>query len=126
MVMTMSLPTPESRAARCSLVAIALAGLLAACGDSGGGKTVTVAVKVKNTTRSMTLTSQYSWLYNQYPFSNDPQGDLLHPDWWITECGCVPAATTPDGMAADKTWSFSTLLAPTRAEVTRSSKSQFE
>ena len=44
----------------------------------------------------MTLTSQYSWLYNQYPFSNDPNAGLLHPDWWITECGCVPAATTPD------------------------------
>ena len=44
---------------------------------------------------TMTLTSQYSWLYNQYPFSNDPNAGLLHPDWWITECGCVPAATTP-------------------------------
>ena len=43
----------------------------------------------------MTLTSQYSWLYNQYPFSNDPNAGLLHPDWWITECACVPAATTP-------------------------------
>ena len=41
--------------------------------------------------RTMTLTSQYSWLYNQYPFSNDPGADLLHPDWWITECQCVPA-----------------------------------
>jgi hypothetical protein len=41
------------------------------------------------------LTSKYSWLYNQYPFSNDPNADLLHPDWWITECACVPAATTP-------------------------------
>jgi hypothetical protein len=49
MVMTMSLPTPESRAARCSLVAIALAGLLAACGDSGGGKTVTVAASTVQT-----------------------------------------------------------------------------
>ena len=46
--------------------------------------------------RTMTLTSQYSWLYNQYPFTNDPNAGLLHPDWWITECGCVPAATTPD------------------------------
>ena len=43
----------------------------------------------------MTLTSQYAWLYNQYPFSNDPGAGLLHPDWWITECGCVPSATTP-------------------------------
>jgi hypothetical protein len=41
------------------------------------------------------LTSQYAWLYNQYPFSNDPNAGLLHPDWWITECSCVPAATTP-------------------------------
>ena len=44
----------------------------------------------------MTLTSKYSWLYNQYPFTNDPNAGLLHPDWWITECGCVPAATKPD------------------------------
>jgi hypothetical protein len=43
----------------------------------------------------MTLTSQYAWLYNQYPFSNDPNAGLLHPDWWITECSCVPSATTP-------------------------------
>ncbi|MEV4533424.1 glycosyl hydrolase family 28-related protein [Asanoa sp. NPDC049518] len=50
---------------------------------NGGGK------------KTMTLTSEYAWLYNQYPFTNDPQADLLHPDWWITECACVPAATTP-------------------------------
>ncbi len=43
----------------------------------------------------MTLTSQYAWLYNQYPFTNDPNAGLLHPDWWITECACVPSATTP-------------------------------
>ena len=36
--------------------------------------------------KTMTLTSQYAWLYNQYPFSNDPNAGLLHPDWWITEC----------------------------------------
>lgn len=49
--------------------------------------------------RTMSLTSEYSWLYNQYPFTNDPNAGLLHPDWWITECGCVPgtdyAVTTP-------------------------------
>ncbi|WP_369043064.1 glycosyl hydrolase family 28-related protein [Streptomyces sp. Midd1] len=62
----------------------------------GGGITAPLDVSVDGRHRStMTLTSQYSWLYNQYPFSNDPQADLLHPDWWITECGCVPAATTP-------------------------------
>src|ERR1700687_5223916 len=45
--------------------------------------------------QTVTLTSKYSWLYNQYPFTNDPNAGLLHPDWWITECSCVPASTTP-------------------------------
>lgn len=45
--------------------------------------------------KTMTLTSQYAWLYNQYPFSNDPDADLLYPDQWITECACVPDQTTP-------------------------------
>ncbi|MCU7723101.1 right-handed parallel beta-helix repeat-containing protein [Actinoplanes sp. KI2] len=62
---------------------------------TGGGRTAPLAVKVGKDARTMTLTSQYSWLYNQYPFSNDPNAGLLHPDWWITECGCVPSATTP-------------------------------
>lgn len=62
----------------------------------GGGITAPLAVTVNGKDRrSLTLTSQYAWLYNQYPFSNDPRADLLHPDWWITECSCVPAATTP-------------------------------
>jgi hypothetical protein len=63
---------------------------------TGGGITAPLAVTVNGGARQvMTLTSQYGWLYNQYPFSNDPNGDLLHPDWWVTECSCVPAATTP-------------------------------
>ncbi|MFG1996733.1 glycosyl hydrolase family 28-related protein [Actinoplanes sp. NPDC048988] len=62
---------------------------------NGGGITAPLTVKAGNLTRAMTLTSQYSWLYNQYQFTNDPNADLLHPDWWITECACVPAATTP-------------------------------
>ncbi|MFJ1761177.1 glycosyl hydrolase family 28-related protein [Amycolatopsis sp. NPDC088138] len=62
----------------------------------GGGITAPLDVAVNGGHRqSMTLTSQYAWLYNQYPFTNDPDADLLHPDWWITECACVPAATTP-------------------------------
>jgi hypothetical protein len=32
--------------------------------------------------KSMTLTSEYAWLYADYPFSNDPQTDWIHPDWW--------------------------------------------
>ncbi|MDO3703012.1 glycosyl hydrolase family 28-related protein [Micromonospora sp. C28SCA-DRY-2] len=62
----------------------------------GGGITAPLDVAVnRKRVRTMTLTSQYAWLYNQYPFTNDPRADLLHPDWWITECSCVPAATTP-------------------------------
>ncbi|WP_328449997.1 glycosyl hydrolase family 28-related protein [Amycolatopsis sp. NBC_00438] len=62
----------------------------------GGGITAPLDVTVNGGHRQpMTLTSQYAWLYNQYPFTNDPDADLLHPDWWITECACVPAATTP-------------------------------
>jgi hypothetical protein len=63
---------------------------------NGGGITapLNVAVNGKHPT-TMTLTSQYAWLYNQYPFSNDPNAGLLHPNWWITECSCVPSATTP-------------------------------
>ena len=63
---------------------------------NGGGSTAPLDVRVNNGHRTtMTLTSQYAWLYNQYPFSNDPNADLLHPDWWITECACVPRDTTP-------------------------------
>ncbi|MEN3308241.1 MAG: hypothetical protein V7603_4443 [Micromonosporaceae bacterium] len=62
----------------------------------GGGGTAPLDVTVNGRSRhTLTLTSQYAWLYNQYPFSNDPNAGLLHPDWWITECSCVPAATTP-------------------------------
>ncbi|TDV44825.1 glycosyl hydrolase family 28-related protein [Actinophytocola oryzae] len=63
---------------------------------AGGGITAPLGVTVNGNHRtSMTLTSQHAWLYNQYPFSNDPNADLLHPDWWITECDCVPAQTSP-------------------------------
>jgi hypothetical protein len=62
----------------------------------GGGITAPLDVTVNGGHRqTMTLTSQYAWLYNQYPFTNDPDADLLHPDWWITECSCVPADTSP-------------------------------
>ncbi|MFC4852445.1 glycosyl hydrolase family 28-related protein [Actinophytocola glycyrrhizae] len=62
----------------------------------GGGITAPLAVSVNGKRRAtMTLTSRYSWLYNQYPFTNDPGADLLHPDWWITECACVPSQTDP-------------------------------
>jgi hypothetical protein len=62
---------------------------------NGGGITAPLAVTAGNTTRTMSLTSQYAWLYNLYPFTNDPNAGVLHPDWWITECSCVPDQTTP-------------------------------
>lgn len=60
--------------------------------DAPGGGGITAPLRVNGA--PMTLTSQYSWLYNQYPFTNDPGADLLHPDWWVTECSCVPGAGT--------------------------------
>jgi hypothetical protein len=68
---------------------------------TGGGIDAPLIVSVERdnhgTThpQTITLTSKYSYLYNQYPFLKDPMADLLHPDWWITECSCVPANTTP-------------------------------
>src|SRR5258708_18385793 len=63
---------------------------------AGGGITAPLDVTANGRQRkTMTLTSQYSWLYNEYPFSNDPNAGPLHPDWWTTECNCVPDATTP-------------------------------
>src|SRR3954451_2333263 len=63
---------------------------------SGGGIRAPLDVTVNGKDRrTMTLTSEYGYLYNQYPFTNDPAAGLLHPDWWITECSCVPAATDP-------------------------------
>ncbi len=63
---------------------------------TGGGLTASLPISVNGKKAGTAdLTSQYSYLYNQYPFSNDPNAGLLHADWWITECACVPAATTP-------------------------------
>ncbi|MGC5165528.1 glycosyl hydrolase family 28-related protein [Luteimicrobium sp. DT211] len=46
-------------------------------------------------TKTVTLTSQYAWLYNAYPFSNDPTlTTSIQPDWWTAECGCSPGTTT--------------------------------
>ncbi|MER5637238.1 glycosyl hydrolase family 28-related protein [Kitasatospora sp. NPDC002227] len=61
----------------------------------GGGRTEPLEVSIGGHRQTMTLSSQYAWLYNEYPFSNDPTAGPLHPDWWTTECSCVPAQTTP-------------------------------
>jgi hypothetical protein len=49
----------------------------------GGGIRSPLDVSVNGKrARTMTLTSEYAWLYADYPFSNDPDSDWLHPDWW--------------------------------------------
>ncbi|MEU1971566.1 glycosyl hydrolase family 28-related protein [Microbacterium sp. NPDC019599] len=58
--------------------------------SGGGGLTAPLKVTAGGKKHTLELTSQYAYLYNQYPFTNDPDAGLLHPDWWITECGCVP------------------------------------
>jgi hypothetical protein len=66
--------------------------------DAPGGGGITAPLDVTaghGHRRTMTLTSKYAWLYNLYPFSNDPNAGVLHPDWWITECQCVPNSTDP-------------------------------
>ena len=68
---------------------------------NGGGTTAPLLVTAGNKKSTLTMTSQYAYLYNQYPFSNDPNAGLLHPDWWITECGCVPQFDQP-GFVPDK------------------------
>ncbi|MCU1675530.1 MAG: hypothetical protein JWM93_288 [Frankiales bacterium] len=61
---------------------------------NGGGITAPLAVSVNGKLdRTMTLTSQYSWLYNQYQFTNDPNAGPIHPDWWIVERDGYPASS---------------------------------
>jgi hypothetical protein len=62
---------------------------------NGGGLTARLAVQAGRQRTSLEMTSEYAYLYNQYPFSNDPTAGLLHPDWWLTECACVPQGTEP-------------------------------
>jgi hypothetical protein len=52
---------------------------------AGGGITAPLDVVVNGRRRAtMTLTSQYAWLYGMYPFSNDPNVDP-NPGWWKPE-----------------------------------------
>jgi Pectate lyase superfamily protein len=61
---------------------------------AGGGITAPLDVRVNGSYhKTMTLTSQYSWLYGQYPYDNDPtEGDNIPTDYAV-ECQCVPADT---------------------------------
>jgi hypothetical protein len=68
---------------------------------TGGGITAPLEVVVNGSFhRTMTLTSQYSWLYGQYPYDNDPtEGDNVPTDYAV-ECQCVPAQTVPEPVFA--------------------------
>jgi hypothetical protein len=52
---------------------------------TGGGITGPLDVYLGGKrTQTLTLTSQFSWLYSTYPFSNDPNA-TPPDDWWIPE-----------------------------------------
>jgi Pectate lyase superfamily protein len=64
---------------------------------NGGGITAPIDLLVNGRhILTPTLTSQYAWLYNVYPFTNDPNAiaDAPAPGDWITECACVPDPAT--------------------------------
>jgi hypothetical protein len=62
---------------------------------NGGGITAPLTVSALGLHKTMTLSSQYSWLYNAYPFSNDPTlTTSIEPDWWTVECNCSPGTAT--------------------------------
>jgi hypothetical protein len=68
----------------------------------GGGITSPLNVTVNGGgRRTMSLTSQYAWLYSVYPFSNDPDSGDINLDDWVTECSCVPNQTTPQPVFAN-------------------------
>jgi hypothetical protein len=63
---------------------------------TGGGITAPLDIVANgHKAKTMTLTSAYSYLYNIYPFTNDPHAAVTEPNWWLTECACVPSATSP-------------------------------
>jgi hypothetical protein len=62
---------------------------------TGGGITSPLRITSAGYARTVSLTSRYAWLYNAYPFSNDPTlTTSIQPDWYTTECACVPGTTT--------------------------------
>jgi hypothetical protein len=70
---------------------------------TGGGITAPLEVEVNGSyRRTMTLTSQYSWLYGQYPYDNDPTEGNNQPYYYAVECGCVPGPNPlPASIAPD-------------------------
>jgi alpha-1,3-glucanase-like protein len=68
----------------------------------GGGITGPLDVYVDGRRRhTMSLTSQFSWLYSTYPFSNDPQA-TPPDDWWIPEPRPVTTPFRPHHFYAEQ------------------------
>jgi hypothetical protein len=51
---------------------------------TGGGIEAPLTLSANGKRTTLTLTSEYSWLYAMYPFSNDPNADP-NPGWWKPE-----------------------------------------
>jgi hypothetical protein len=68
----------------------------------GGGITGPLDVYARGKRVStMTLTSQFSWLYSTYPFSNDPRA-TPPDDWWIPEPRPVTTPFRPHHFYAEQ------------------------
>jgi hypothetical protein len=85
---------------------------------TGGGITAPLDVEVNgHYHRTMTLTSQYSWLYGQYPYDNDPTEGNNQPYYYAVECGCIPGPTPyPSTVASNGTLYASDFAAPWRPQ----------
>ncbi|HCT81038.1 MAG TPA: mycodextranase [Micromonosporaceae bacterium] len=69
---------------------------------TGGGITGPLDVYVDGKRRhTITLTSEFSWLYSVYPFSNDPQA-TPPDDWWIPEPRPVTTPFRPHHFYAEQ------------------------
>ena len=63
---------------------------------TGGGIQSPLDVTVNGSNKkTMTLTSEFSWLYAMYPFSNDPDAGP-NPGWWKPEPDPVPKPFRPN------------------------------
>lgn len=68
----------------------------------GGGITGPLEVYLGGRrTQTITLTSQFSWLYSTYPFSNDPTA-TPPDDWWIPETRPVTTPFRPHHFYAEQ------------------------
>ena len=64
---------------------------------TGGGITAPLKVTANGgNAKTMTLASQYAWLYGVYSFTNNPNAGDNDPSQYVVECGCVPDQTTPE------------------------------